>query len=52
VRFFPTRKSSRIYLSIDGTIDDNEQRHSEIIEWAAPMLIKFREVFAPLVKEL
>jgi hypothetical protein len=48
----PDLKSCSIYLPIDGTIDDNEQRHSELIEWAAPMLIKFREIFEPLVKSI
>ncbi len=48
----PTLKTCSIYLPIDGTIDDDEQKHSELIEGAAPMLIKFREVFSPLVKSI
>ena len=48
----PESRACRIYLAIDGTIDDDEQKLSEIIEWAAPLVIKFREVFSPLVKNI
>lgn len=48
----PDSRACRIYLAIDGTIDDDEQKLSEIIEWAAPLVIKFREVFGPLVKNI
>lgn len=48
----PDRRACRIYIAIDGTIGDNEQRLNEIIEWAAPLVIKFREVFGPLVKNI
>ena len=48
----PALKTCFVYLPIDGTIDDDEQRLNEIIEWVAPTIVKFREVFAPLVKEL
>jgi len=48
----PDSRACRIYLAIDGTIDDDEQKLTEIIEWAAPLVINFREVFSPLVKNI
>jgi len=48
----PDSRACRIYLAIDGTIDDEEQKLTEIIEWAAPLVIKFREVFSTLVKNI
>jgi len=48
----PDRRACRIYLAIDGTIDDDEQKLAEIIEWATPLVIKFREVFSPLVRNI
>ena len=48
----PDSRACRIYLAIDGTIDDDEQKLTEIIEWAAPLVINFREVFSPLVKDI
>lgn len=45
----PDRRACRIYLAIDGTIDDDEQKLAEIIEWATPLVITFRKVFGPLV---
>ena len=47
----PTLKTCSVYLPMDGSIDDG-QRLNEIIEWAAPTLIKFRQVFVPLVKSV
>ena len=48
----PDRRYCSIYLAIDGTIDDDEQKLAEMIEWAAPLVIKFREVFSPLIKNI
>lgn len=48
----PDYKTCSIYIPVNGSIDDDEQKLSELIEWAVPRLIKFREVFAPLVKNL
>jgi len=48
----PDSRACRIYVAIDGTIDDDEQKLTEIVEWAAPLVIKFREVFSPLVKNI
>lgn len=48
----PDNRACRIYCAIDGTIDDDEQKLTEIAEWAAPLVIKFREVFSPLVKNI
>ncbi len=43
---------SRIYAAIDGSIDDDERKLEELIGWGAPMMINFREVFAPLIKNI
>lgn len=48
----PDRRYCSIYLTIDGTIDDDEQKLTEMIEWAVPLVINFREVFSPLVKNI
>ena len=48
----PDSRACRIYATADGTIDDDEQKLNQIIEWAAPLIIKFREVFGPLVKNI
>lgn len=43
---------SRAYAAIDGSIDDDEKKLEELVNWGAPMIIKFREVFAPLIKNI
>lgn len=48
----PDRRACRIYVERDGTIDDDDQNLTEIIEWATPMVIKFKEVFGPLIKNI
>lgn len=48
----PDSRACRIYLAIDGTIDDDEQKLSELIKWAAPLVIIFREVFGPLARNI
>lgn len=48
----PDRRACRIYLATNGTIDDDEKKLTELTEWAAPMVIKFKEVFSPLVKNI
>jgi len=48
----PERRASRIYTAIDGSIDDDFQKLDTMIEWATPLLIKFKEVFNPLIKNL
>ena len=48
----PDRRACRIYVERDGTIDDDDQNLTEIIEWATPMMIKFKEVFSPLIKNI
>lgn len=45
-------RGCRIYIARDGTIEDDEQKLGEIIEWATPLVIKFREVFNPLVRNI
>lgn len=44
-------RACRVYTTIDGSIDD-ENKLEEIINWGADMMIKFREVFAPLIKNI
>jgi hypothetical protein len=48
----PDRRACRIYQAIDATVDDEESKLNEIIEWAAPLVIKFKEIFGPLVKNI
>ena len=48
----PDRRACRIHVVRDGTIDDDDQNLTEIIEWATPMMIKFKEVFGPLIKNI
>ena len=48
----PESRASRVYLAVDGTIDDDEQKLAEIIDWAAPRVIEFRGLFGPLVKNM
>ena len=44
----PERRVCRIYKPIEGSIDDDERKLSEYIEWAASLLIKLREVLGHL----
>lgn len=48
----PDNRACRIYLAREGTIDDNQQKLTEIIKWATPLIIEFREIFGPLVKNI
>lgn len=48
----PDSRGCRIYLATDGTIDDDEQKLKQLIGWGAPLVIKFKEVFGPLVKNI
>lgn len=48
----PASRACRAYVATDGTIDDNDDKLAALIEWAAPLVIKFRETFAPLVKNI
>ena len=48
----PDSRGCRVYLATDGTIDDAEQKLKQLTEWGAPLVIKFREVFGPLVKNI
>ena len=41
-----------IQISGSGTIDDDDNKLEELINWATPLMIKFREVFGPLVKNI
>jgi hypothetical protein len=46
------RRACRIYKAIDGTIDDNDEKQNQLIDWAAPIMIKFREIFSPLIRNI
>jgi hypothetical protein len=48
----PESRTCRIYAAVDGTIDDDQEHLDQLIEWAAPTVIRFREVFQPLVRKL
>lgn len=48
----PENRGCRIYFARDGTIDDDQEKLTEIVEWATPLVIRFREVFGPLVKNI
>lgn len=49
--YLPESRACRVFVADDGTIDDAE-KHEELIAWGAPMMVKFREVFAPLIRNL
>ncbi|MEW8324927.1 MAG: DUF4268 domain-containing protein [Candidatus Thiodiazotropha taylori] len=46
------RKASRIVLYRDGSIDDDSEALETIHRWHIENLLKFREVFTPLLREL
>lgn len=48
----PDRRACRIYLEQDGTIDDEDEKLTEFIEWTSHMVIKFRQTFSPLIKNI
>lgn len=48
----PGKRASRIYTAIAGSIENNPKELESIIEWAVPVLIKFKKVFTPLIKNL
>ena len=48
----PDSRWCRVYTAVAGSIDDGEERLTEIIEWATPLMIRFRQVFGPLVKNI
>jgi len=48
----PAKRACRIYLARGATIDDDDQKLTEVIEWATPLIVRFREVFGPMVKNI
>ncbi len=48
----PNARACRVYVVTDGSIDDDDRRLEKLVEWGAPIMVKFREVFAPLVKNI
>ncbi|MCY4474708.1 MAG: DUF4268 domain-containing protein [Chloroflexi bacterium] len=47
-----TRKSSRIALYTEGSIDSSERDLRELREWMVENLLKFKEVFSPYLADL
>ncbi len=45
-------RACHVYVAVGGTIDDNEQKLAGLAEWAAPLVVKFRELFGPLAKNI
>lgn len=48
----PDNRACRIYTTVDGSIDDSPEHLAELIEWAAPLLVRFKDAFGPIVKNL
>lgn len=48
----PEKRASIAYVAVDATIDDDEKRLAEIIEWAVPTMVTFRNVFGPYLKNV
>ena len=48
----PDSRACRVYHATSGTIDDDEEELNDLIEWAAPLMIRLREAFGPAVKNL
>ena len=48
----PERRACRIYKAVEGSIDDDDEKLKDYIEWAAPLMVKLKEIFGPLVKNL
>ena len=46
------RRASRIAVYTDGSIDDPDDKLAEIHDWMVERLLKFRDVFGPLLDEL
>lgn len=50
--YLPESRACRVYVAVDGTIDEDENKLQQLIEWGAPIMIKSREVFTPLIKNI
>lgn len=48
----PDSRACRIYTAVDGNIDDTEEHLVELKEWAAPLLVRFRDTFSPLTRNI
>jgi hypothetical protein len=48
----PNARACRIFCSENGSIDDDEQRLAELIEWAAPLFLMFKETFSPFIQNI
>lgn len=45
-------RMSRISTSISGSIDEDEKKLQELIDWGTSMIIQFRKVFTPLIRNI
>lgn len=50
--YLPDSRGCRVYIMTDGSIDEGGDRLQELIDWGAPMMVTFREVFGPLLRKL
>lgn len=48
----PDKRAAIAYVAVDATIDDDEQRLREVIDWAAPTIVDFRQVFGRFLKNI
>lgn len=48
----PEKRACRIWVGREGSIEDIEAKLDELIKFAIPEIIKFKEVFFPLVKAI
>jgi hypothetical protein len=48
----PDSNTFRIYTAINATIDDEQEKLNQIADWTATMLMRFKDVFSPLVNRI
>ncbi len=48
----PDKRACRIYIAKEGSIENNEMKLEELIKFAVPELIKFKELFTSLIKQI
>lgn len=48
----PDSQAFRIYIAQEAIIYDDEEKLNKLNEWAAATIIKFREVFSSLIKDI
>jgi hypothetical protein len=48
----PDSNAFRIYTTINATLDDEAEKLDQTADWTATMLMKFKDVFSPLVNRI